>query len=60
MNLSNQFKNNKSKNLTHMPIIRAIAKPMFLIPNAKKPFNHLWLAFIKTSILQYFYLESHI
>ena len=41
VNLSNQLKNNKSRNLMYMPNIRAIRKLNFLIPNAKKAFNHL-------------------
>ena len=47
----NLFKNNKSRNLTYMSNIRAIGKLNFLTPNAKKVFNHLQLAFIKTPIL---------
>ena len=43
-----------------MPNIRAISKPNFLTPNAKKALNYLWLAFIKALILQHFDLESHI
>ena len=47
----NLSKNKKSRNLTHMPNIRAIEKPNFLTSNTKKAFNHLWLAFIKALIL---------
>ena len=50
----NLFKNNKSRKLTYMSNIRVIKKPNFLIPNAKKTFNHLWLIFIKVLILPYF------
>ena len=57
MNLS---KNNKSRNSTHMPNIRAIKKPIFLTFNTKKVFNYLGQAFIKALILQYFDLESYI
>ena len=35
----NLFKNNKFKNLTYMPNIKTIKKPIFLIFNAKKSFN---------------------
>ena len=40
--------------------IGAIGEPNFLISNAKKVFNHLWLAFIKAPILQHFDPKSHI
>ena len=43
-----------------MPNIGVTEEPNFLTPNAKKAFNHLRLAFIKTPILQHFDLESHI
>ena len=43
-----------------MPNIGAIKKPNFLIPNTKKAFNHLWLAFIKAPIFQNFDLKSYI
>ena len=56
----NLFKNNKLRNLMHMPNIKAIKKPIFLIPNAKKVFNNLQLIFIKALILQHFDLKSHI
>ena len=46
----NLSKNNKSRNLTYMPNIRAIKKRIFLIPNAKKIFNYLQLMFIKALI----------
>ena len=46
----NLFKNNKSRNLTYMPNIEATGEPNLLIFNAKKAFNHLWLAFIKALI----------
>ena len=48
MNLS---KNNKSKNLTYVPNIRATKRLFFLIPNVKKVFNYLHLAFIESRIL---------
>ena len=57
MNLS---KNNKSRNLTHMPNIRITKKPIFLTTNTKKAFNHLQLLFIKALILWYFDLKSYI
>ena len=47
----NLSKNKKSRNLMRMPNIGAMGKPNFLTPNAKKAFNHLWLAFIKAPIL---------
>ena len=56
----NLVKNKKSRNLTHMPNIRATGKPNFLTPNAKKAFNHLQLAFIKATIFWHFDWESHI
>ena len=43
-----------------MPNIKAIKKPTFLIFNAKKTFNYLWLVFIKLLILQLFDFESDI
>ena len=43
-----------------MPNIRATRESIFLIPNAKKVFNHLKQAFIKALILQDFDLKSHI
>ena len=60
VNLFNKFKNNKSGNLIHIPNIGAMGKPTFLNLNAKRVFNHLWLAFIKALISQHFDLESHI
>ena len=39
--------NKKSRKLTYIPNIEAIRELNFLIPNTKKTFNHLWLAFIK-------------
>ena len=44
----------------HIPNIGAMGEPNFLTFDAKKAFNHLRLAFIKTPILQHFDLESHI
>ena len=35
------FKNNKLRNLTYMPNLKAIKKHIFLIPNTKKTFNYL-------------------
>ena len=40
--------------------IRAIRKFTSLISDVKKTFSYLWLAFIKTLILQHFNFESHI
>ena len=37
----NSFKNNKLRDLMHVPNIKAIKKPIFLTPNAKKVFNQL-------------------
>ena len=48
MNLS---KNNKSRDLTRVSNIKAIGEFNFLIPNIKKAFNYLRLAFIKALIL---------
>ena len=53
-------KNEKSRKLTYMLNIKAIRKPNFLTPNAKKTLNYLRLAFIKALILQHFDLKSHI
>ena len=41
VNLFNQSKNNKSRNLLYISNIEAIEKPTFLTPNIKKFFNHL-------------------
>ena len=43
-----------------MPNIGATEELNFLTPNAKKIFNYLQLAFIKTPILRHFDLKSHI
>ena len=43
----NSTKNNKSRNFTYMPNIRATEKPIFLTFNAKKVFNYLMQVFIK-------------
>ena len=56
----NLSKNKKSRNLTYVPNIKATGKPNFLTLDAKKAFNYLRLAFIKTPIFQYFNLENHI
>ena len=56
----NLSKNEKSRKLTRMPNIGATEEPNFLIPDAKKAFNHLKLAFIKALILQNLNLKSHI
>ena len=56
----NLFKNKKSRKSTHVPNIGATRESNFLIPDVKKAFNHLCLAFIKASIFQHFDLESHI
>ena len=53
-------KNKKSRKLTCMLNIGSIKELNFLIPNAKKVFNHLQLAFIKALILLHFDLESYI
>lgn len=45
------LKRNKSKNLTYIPNIRAVEKPISLIIVAKKTLNYLKQAFIKISIL---------
>ena len=41
INLSNQTKNDKSRNLTYMPNIGFRRKTIFLTSNAKKVFNYL-------------------
>ena len=56
----NLSKNKNSKKSTHMPNVVAMREPNFLTSNAKKAFNHLRLAFIKTLILPYFDLENYI
>ena len=56
----NLSKNNKFRNLTRLPNIKAIEEPIFLTFNAKKAFNYFEQAFIKASILQHFDLKSHI
>ena len=48
----------KNENLINFDIAEARSK--FLIPNTKTAFNHLWLAFTKTLILQHFDPEYHI
>ena len=59
-NKTNKTIINLSRNLTHMPNIGAIGESTFIIPNTKKIFNYLWLAFIKAIILQHFDLKSYI
>ena len=49
-----KFKNEKSRKLTCIPNIGATREPNFLTLDAKKDFNHLWLAFIKALIFWYF------
>ena len=44
--IMNLFKNKKSRNLTHIPNIKATMEFIYLIPNAKKAFNYLRLVFI--------------
>ena len=58
--IKNLSKNKKSKKLLYMLNIRVTEKPNFLTFDAKKAFNHLWLAFIKALIFQYFDFKSHI
>ena len=57
---TNKMVINSSGKLMRVPNIGAIGESIFLTPNAKKTFNHLWLAFIKAPIVQYFDLENHI
>ena len=38
---SNKLKNNKSKNLMHLPNIEATKKSIYLISSIKKAFNYL-------------------
>ena len=47
----NLSKNKKSRKSTRVQNIEAIVEPNFLTPDAKKAFNHLWLAYIKVPIL---------
>ena len=54
----NLSKNEKSRKSTHVPNIGATREPTFLTPNAKKTFNHLWLAFIEAPILRRFDPEN--
>lgn len=62
VNLSkfNKSKNSKSENLTFIPNIKAMRKPMFQISSARKAFNYLKQVFIEAQILQHFDLESFI
>ena len=53
-------KNEKFRKSTHMPNIGITGEPNFLIPNTKKAFNYLRLAFIKVPIFRHFDLKSHI
>ena len=57
---ANKTIRNLFRKLMHIPNIRAIGKSNFLTPDAKKAFNHLQLAFIKTSILRHFDLKNYI
>ena len=56
----NLSKNKKSKNLMHIPNIKAIGKPNFLILDAKKTFNYWRLPVIKALIFWYFDLKNYI
>ena len=60
IDLFNKLKNNKFKNLTHVPNIKATEESIFLTPNAKKTFNYLKQIFIKDPIFQHFNLEYYI
>ena len=60
VNSFTKLKNNKSKKLMCMSNIRTTRKLISLTFNAKKTFSYLKQTFIKTSILQYFDLKSHI
>ena len=57
---ANKTVRNSFKKLMCVPNIRATREPNFLIPNTRKAFNHLRLAFIKALILWYFDAECHI
>ena len=57
---ANETVRNSSRKLMCMPNIKATGEPNFLTLNAKKTFNHLWLAFIKALILRHFDLKSPI
>ena len=59
-NKTNETVKNLFKNLMYVPNMKTTREPNFLTPNTKKTFNHLWLAFIKASIFQYFNLKSYI
>ena len=51
VNLFNKLKNNKSRNLIYIPNIRTTKELISPTFNAKKTFNYLKQAFIKSSIL---------
>ena len=51
---------NLSRKLTHVPNIGATRESNFLIPDAKKVFNYLRLAFIEALIFRHFDSKSHI
>ena len=51
---SKQAKNDKFESSTRSSDIGATGKPIFLIPSAKKAFNHLRQAFTKAPILRHF------
>ena len=55
-----KFNNKKLKKSMRVLNIRATKEPNFPIPNTKKAFNYLQLAFIKAPILWNFDLQSHI
>ena len=56
----NLSKNEKSRKSTCVLNVGATGEPNFLTPDAKKAFNQLQLAFIKTPILWHFDLENYI
>ena len=57
---SKMLKNEKSEILMRSSDIGATREPMFLTSDARKDFNHLKQAFIKTPILRHFDPECHI
>lgn len=61
--MSKSWKITKSKKLSkcgNLSKNNIMGKSSFLNSNAKIAFNHLWLVFIKTLILQYINIEYNI
>ena len=60
LSTSKKSKNDKSRDLTYIPIIGVMREHIFLTPNAKEAFNRLRQAFIEALILWHFDLKSQI